>query len=98
MSNDDVKKLKEELDRIEERKLRFGTYNGFDVEQVARMNPAYLIWCLREIPLRPELRRSMLRALSRRSAEMQARGPRRCVIERHANGHQALSGAARCTR
>jgi hypothetical protein len=89
--NDDWKSLKEELERIEARKLRFGTYCGFDVDHVARVDPAYLGWCLRVLPLPPELQKSIRRALSRRSADLRSRGPRHAGND----GHKELSAVAR---
>ena len=57
--------LKEELDRVEGRILDFGTYDGWAVQQVGRVDRGYLLWCLRSLPLRYELRRSIVRTLTR---------------------------------
>lgn len=72
--SDDWTYLERELDRIEGRTIDFGTFIGWRVEQVPR---DYLAWCLCSVPLRPELRRSILRALSRRVVP---RSPHRLAV------------------
>ncbi len=62
---DDWTYLKRELDRVEGRTFQFGTYYGWSVEQVGRVNRSYLFWCLDAVPLRAELRRTILRFLGR---------------------------------
>lgn len=57
--------LKRELDRVEGRVIDFGTYAGWPVERVGQVDRGYLIWCLRNLPLRSELYRSILRTLTR---------------------------------
>ena len=89
--NDDWKTLKEELERVEARKLRFGTYCGWDVGQVAQVDPAYLAWCLRALPLQVEQQRSILRALGWRSDDLRCRGHRRAGND----GHQELRRVSR---
>ena len=64
--NDDWKYLKWELDRVEGRVFDFGTFAGWRVEQVGRVDRRYLLWCLDAVPLRAELRRTILRVLARR--------------------------------
>ena len=54
--------LQRELDRLLGRVLDFGSFRGWRVEHVPR---SYLLWCVQSVPLRPELRRSILKVLSR---------------------------------
>jgi hypothetical protein len=61
---DDFTHLRHELDRVEGRIFDFGAFSGWPVEQVGRVNRGYLLWCLQEIPLRHELRRTILRVLA----------------------------------
>lgn len=63
--NRDWDYLKKELDRVEGRVIDFGAYAGWRVEQVGRVNRGYLFWCLDALPLRAELRQTILRVLSR---------------------------------
>lgn len=63
--SDDWTYLKRELDRVEGRVLDFGFFAGWRVEQVGRVNRGYLAWCLAAVPLRTELRRTILRVLTR---------------------------------
>jgi hypothetical protein len=60
---DDWTYLKRELDRVEGRTFRFGTYDGWTVERVNLVDRRYLFWCLETVPLRDELRRTILRVL-----------------------------------
>jgi hypothetical protein len=62
---DDWTDLKRELDRVEGRTFRFGTYDGWSVERVNLVDRRYLFWCLEAVPLRDELRRTILRVLVR---------------------------------
>lgn len=92
---DDWTYLRNELDRLEGRTFRFGTYCGWSVEQVARVDRGYLLWTLNAVPLRPEIERSILRALSCRPGYRSDRVPRRYITGEHfAHGRQRYSGAA----
>jgi hypothetical protein len=62
---DDWTYLRRELDRVEGRTFRFGTYDGWTVERVSRVDRRYLFWCLEAVPLRDELRRTIIRVLVR---------------------------------
>lgn len=55
--------LRKELDRVEGRVMDFGWFAGWRVEQVNRVNRSYLFWCLEAVPMRAELRRTILRVL-----------------------------------
>ncbi len=61
---DDIDVLRKELDRVEGRVFDFGSFRGWTVENVARVNPSYLYWCLETVSLRPALARSILRVLA----------------------------------
>ena len=63
--NTDWLYLKKELDRVEGRVIDFGSYAGWPVQRVVQIDRGYLFWCLRSVPLRPELHRSILRTLAR---------------------------------
>jgi hypothetical protein len=56
--------LRNELDRVEGRVMDFGWFAGWRVEQVNLVNRGYLFWCLDTVPMRAELRRTILRVLS----------------------------------
>jgi hypothetical protein len=87
---DDWTYLKRELDRVEGRTFRFGTYDGWSVERVGVVNRDYLFWCLEAVPMRAELRRTILRVLSRPRSGADPRGNhpltherrRECVLAR----------------
>jgi hypothetical protein len=63
--DDDWTYLKRELDRVEGRVFDFGTFAGWRVEQVGRVDRRYLLWCLDAVPLRHELRQAILGILDR---------------------------------
>lgn len=80
---DDLSILKKELDRVEGRVFDFGTYRGWTVEKVGRVNPSYLYWCVLNLKLRPDLTDAILHAMRRARREFLARrnrtvGPRHC--------------------
>jgi hypothetical protein len=60
--NEDWLSLKKELDRLEGRVLDFGSFSGCRIESVPH---DYLLWCLAAVPLRAEVRRTVLRVLAR---------------------------------
>ncbi len=62
---DDMMFFRRELNRLEGRVLDFGSYAGWLVEEVGRVNRPYLVWCLDAVPLRPEVRNTILRVLTR---------------------------------
>jgi catechol 2,3-dioxygenase-like lactoylglutathione lyase family enzyme len=59
----EIKELRRELDRLDENILPFGTYRGMRIADVVRMHPAYLVWVLTTVPLRPPLRDNIIRVL-----------------------------------
>jgi hypothetical protein len=76
---EDMMTLKKELARVEGRVFDFGTYRGWTVEAVGRVDRNYLYWCLTTVRLRPDLEQSILQVLAtarrhRTLARMRASG------------------------
>ena len=82
--NDDLIWLRKELDRVEGRVLDFGCFSGWRVEHVCGVNRRYLRWYLSTVPLRPEVRKTILRVLSVTTARLCSRRGRRVESE---SGH-----------
>lgn len=61
--NSELNDLRRELDRLDDNILPFGMYIGMRITDVVRMHPAYLVWMVTTVPLRPPLRDNILRAL-----------------------------------
>lgn len=61
--NEELKVLRSELDRVESKVLPFGTYQGWRVDQVVRVQASYLMWLVTNVPLQPPLRNEIIRAL-----------------------------------
>ena len=61
--NEELKVLRSELDRVESKVLPFGTYQGWRVDQVVRVQASYLVWLVTNVPLQPPLRNEIIRAL-----------------------------------
>jgi catechol 2,3-dioxygenase-like lactoylglutathione lyase family enzyme len=61
--NEELKYLRDELDRVESKIMPFGTYQGVRIADVARMQPAYLLWVVTNVALQPPLRDEIVRAL-----------------------------------
>ncbi len=55
--------LRGELDRVESRVMPFGTYQGWRVDQVVRVQASYLMWLVKNVPLQPPLRENIIRVL-----------------------------------
>ena len=51
------------MGRVESKIMPFGTYQGVRITDVARMQPAYLLWVVTNVALQPPLRDEIVRAL-----------------------------------
>lgn len=70
---DDWSVLRKELERVEGKVFDFGKYKGWTVEQVRRVEPTYLYWCVLNLKLRPDLANTVLHAMRRVRRELMAR-------------------------
>jgi catechol 2,3-dioxygenase-like lactoylglutathione lyase family enzyme len=61
--NEELQRLRSELDRVESKVLPFGTYQGYRITDVVRIHPAYLVWVVNNVPLQPPLRDNIVRVL-----------------------------------
>lgn len=61
--NEELKCLRDELDRVESKVMPFGSFQGVRLTDLVRMHPAYLVWVVQNVALQPPLRDNILRVL-----------------------------------